>query len=134
MATSRRRRRGGGVTPSAPSSEQPTFGWVRQPAPPSIEEAARTYARFGVTRGLLEARERLHAYMRSPETIERAAFERRAGRVGPESLVGSYIGPRVKAGRLTDEMCVVGLVRRKERDRARICESCRLHDLQDRIR
>jgi hypothetical protein len=71
--------------------------------------------------------------MYDPKTIERAAFERRKGRVGPEMFVGSYIGPRVRDGRRTNDTCVVALVRRKVTDHERICESCRLHELRDHI-
>src|SRR5262249_24090317 len=72
-------------------------------------------------------------YVRSYETIQRAAFERRPGRVGPEMFVGSYIGPRLRNGQLIDQTCVVALVRQKVRDKARICESCRLDELKDQI-
>jgi hypothetical protein len=77
--------------------------------------------------------------MHDPATIERAAFERRAGRVGPEMMVGTYIGPRIKGGRLQKKgrkaarACVVAMVRHKVTNHERICESCRLHELQDHI-
>src|SRR5262249_13204478 len=121
--------------PSAASArapaQPPTFGWIPQPPPPTNLELIQSgvYENFGVTRELLEARDRLRAHMRDPATIERAAFERRAGRVGPEMLVGTFIGQRIKNRRRTRETCVVALVRRKVTDHERICESCRLHEM-----
>jgi hypothetical protein len=119
------------------SAARPTFGWVKQPPPPTIEEIVQkgVYAEFGATRELLEAQERLHDYMDSSETIERAAFERRRpGMVGPESLVGSYIGRRYeqRKGRFTEEMCVVGTVEVKV-DKQQVCDSCRLDSLADKV-
>src|SRR5258708_373817 len=97
---------------SAPQSAPPTFGWVPQPAAPSIDEivAEGTYARFGVTREILTAQRKLEAHMRSFETVERAEFERRRKpwMVGPESFLGSFIGRRWKAGKPSDEPAVVG--------------------------
>src|SRR5262245_152088 len=115
-------------SPRRSTSARPSFGWVPQPVPPTIDEIVSSgrYERFGVTRDLLEAQQRLREYMTSPETIERAAFERRPGRVGPETFLGSYVGPRIRQGKLVKENCVVCMVQRKIHDRERICESVRL--------
>jgi hypothetical protein len=108
---------------------------VRQPDPFTVDEivARKLYDRFGVTRDLLIAREKLHEYMKSPETMDRSESERRPGQLGPRNFVGSYFGPRFRNGRQTDQMCVVGMVQRKVGEDFRICKLCRLDELKDRI-
>lgn len=118
-----------------PILDKPTLGWVPQPVLPSIEElvATEVYKQFGVTEKLLRAQQALEAHMTSIEVIEQAYFDRQTGRIGAEMFRGSCIGPRMKDGRPTREMCVMAIVPQKVRDHRRLGESCRLHELADRI-
>jgi hypothetical protein len=112
-----------------------SFGWVEQPPPPTIDELVSkgTYARAGVTRELLEAQQRLREHLTSPETLERAHFEREPGMIGPEGFAGTFIGSRWKKGKRTKHLCLVAMVQKKVKDPARVCESVHLHNLKDRV-
>jgi hypothetical protein len=110
-------------------------GWKPQPSEPTAAQLVKRFAGFGVTRELLKAKAKLIEYMRSPETLERAAFERRGdpAKIGAECFAGVSIGPRVRKGKTGKQVCVVVKVKQKVRDKSRIADSVRLDKLKSEI-